>query len=480
MLSAFARCACAAVVCLLLLGASPSPSPVAAVDPKIEALAKAWIMHLETGTVDRSQLSARSNAIATPAFLKESAKQFGSMGPLTAFSFRGRQSVIGPHTHQRYTVYTFLATFKRGRFDWQMALDEHGKIGSLLIAPYVQHFHLSERPLIAALRTKLQQDSAAGRFSGAALLAKDGVPVFEQAYGLADRAKKIPNTLNTRFRLGSMNKMFTAVAVMQLVQAGKIDLQKPFGTYLPDYPNKELASKATIHELLTHTGGTGDFFGPQFDKHRLQLRTLDDYVKLYGKRGFVSPQGAYQYSNYGYILLGVVIEKVSGQSYYDYVREHVYDPAGMTSTGSQPEDQTVPGRSIGYTGEPGKEHPNTGTLPYRGTSAGGGYSTVGDLLRFANALQANKLLDAAHTRLLLTGKVDMPSLPDNPRRYAYGFADQRINGIRCFGHDGGAPGMSGDLDICPGPGYVIAVLANIDPPAADQISGFVMNRLPLK
>lgn len=468
------------MVVALLLGASPAPSPAPSADPKIEALARAWIMHMETGTVDRSQLTARANAISTPAFLRDSAKRFGPLGPLLALSFVGRQSVTGPQTHAHFMVYTFLATFKRGRFDWQMALDDRGKIGSLMIVPYVEHFHLSEQRLIASLRAKLQHESAAGEFAGAVLLAKNGAPVFEQAYGLADRAKKIPNTLDTRFRLGSMNKMFTAVAIMQLVQAGKIDLQKPFGTYLPEYPNKELAAKVTIHQLLTHTGGTGDFFGPEFDKHRLELRTLDDYVKLYGKRGFVSPQGHYQYSNYGYILLGVVIEKVSGRSYYDYVREHVYAPAGMSSTGSEPEVQPVANRSIGYTQEGGKEIPNTDTLPYRGTSAGGGYSTVGDLLRFANALQANKLLDATHTNVLLTGKVDMPSMPDNPRRYAYGFADQRINGIRCFGHDGGAPGMSGDLDICPGPGYVIAVLANIDPPAADRITGFVMNRLPLK
>ncbi len=472
------RCACAVVMFAVLLGATPAPSPVPSVDPKIEALARAWVKHMEMGTVDRSQLTARANAISTPAFLKESARQFGPLGPLTGFSFLGSQAILGPQTHLPYTMYTFLATFHRGQFTWQMTLDGHGKIGAIMIAPYQPHFHLSEDRLIAALRVELARDSKAGTFSGAAIVAKNGTPVFAQAYGLADRAKNIRNTLDTRFRLGSMNKMFTAVAIMQLVQAGKIDLHKTLGAYVRDYPNKDIASKVTIAELLTHTGGTGDFFGPEFDAHRLQLRTLDDYVALFGKRGFVGPVGKYQYSNYGYILLGVVIEKVSGESYYDYVREHVYEPAGMTSTGSEPEDQTVGNRSIGYTGDNGKLHPNTDTLPYRGTSAGGGYSTVGDLLRFANALQGHKLLDAAHTELLVTGKVDMPSLPDNPRRYAYGFADQIINGIRCFGHDGGAPGMNGDLDICPGPGYTIAVLANMDPPAAEQISGFVMNRLP--
>jgi len=336
--------------------------------------------------------------------------------------------------------------------------------------------HLSETELISALRKKLEQDSADGRFAGAALLAKDGKPIFAEAYGLADREHKLPNTLNTRFRIGSMNKMFTAVAILQLAQAGKLGLNDPLGKYLTDYPNKDVASQVSIHHLLTHTGGTGDIFGPEFDAHRLELRTLQDYVKLYGNRGlgFNPSSGRWEYSNYGFILLGVVIEKVSGESYYDYVREHIYKPAGMTSTGSEPENQPVTDRSIGYTAMGGESaHPNTDTLPWRGTSAGGGYSTVEDLLRFANALQQNKLLDAHYTELLTTGKVPGPM-----GSYAYGFEDRTINGTRCFGHGGGAPGMNGDLRICPRPGYVVTVLSNLDPPAANRISDFITNRLP--
>jgi D-alanyl-D-alanine carboxypeptidase len=338
--------------------------------------------------------------------------------------------------------------------------------------------HLSESELITALQKKLEKDSADGSFAGAALVAKDGKPVFAEAYGLADREHKLPNTLNTRFRIGSMNKMFTATAILQLAQAGKLGLNDPLGKYLTDYPNKDVTSQVTIHHLLTHTGGTGDIFGPEFDAHRQELRTLQDYVKLYGNRGlgFAPSSGRWEYSNYGFILLGVVIEKVSGESYYDYVREHIYEPAGMTSTGSEPENQPVTDRSVGYTAMGGGSvHPNTDTLPWRGTSAGGGYTTVGDLLRFANALQQNKLLDAHYTELLTAGKV-----PGSTGSYAYGFEDRTINGTRCFGHGGGAPGMNGDLKICPGPGYVVAVLSNMDPPAATRISDFITDRLPGK
>jgi CubicO group peptidase (beta-lactamase class C family) len=335
--------------------------------------------------------------------------------------------------------------------------------------------HMSESDLIASLRKKLDEDAAANRFAGSVLVAENGRPVFSNAYGLADREHRAPNTLETRFRIGSMNKMFTATAILQLVQSGKLSLDDPLGKYLADYPNRDIATKVTIKQLLTHTGGTGDIFGPEFDAHRLELRTLQDYVKLYGNRGpQFEPGSHWEYSNYGFVLLGLVIEKLSGKSYYDYVGENIYQPAGMNSTGSEPEDQVVTDRSIGYTKIGGEEwHPNMDTLPYRGTSAGGGYSTVADLLRFANALQGHKLLNADYTELLTAGKVDTPR-----GRYGYGFGDQMINGTRCFGHGGGAPGMNGDLEICPVPGYVIAVLANMDPPAAGRVSDFITNRLP--
>src|SRR5215469_4741494 len=213
--------------------------------------------------------------------------------------------------------------------------------------------HLSESELVAALKKKLQDETAADKFSGSMLLAKNGKPIFDGAYGMADREHKVPNTLPTRFRIGSMNKMFTAVAVLQLAQAGKLKLDDPFGKYLTDYPNKELASTVTLHQLLTHTGGTGDIFGPDFDEHRTEIKTLQDYEKLYGNRAPQFPAGSkWEYSNYGFILLGLVIEKVSGQSYYDYVNAHIFDVAGMKNTGSEPEDKAVPNRSVGYMKRP--------------------------------------------------------------------------------------------------------------------------------
>jgi len=336
--------------------------------------------------------------------------------------------------------------------------------------------HMSDLQLVAALRKRLEDETASDRFAGVVLVAKQGEPIFAQAYGLADREHDVPNTLQTRFSLASISKMFTAVALMQQVQAGKVALDDPLEKYLPDYPNKELAAKVTIGELLTNTGGTGDIWGPEFDQHRLELHTLRDYIHLYGNRALrFEPGSRYEYSNYGFILLGAVIEKVSGQSYSDYVHQHVFNPAGMTSTSSGMEDKAIPNLSVEYT-KMGATHwiPITDAPINGGSSAGAGFSTVGDLLRFADALQENKLLDAQHTKLMTTGTVITPFGFD-----AYGFGVQTINGNQCFGHNGSSRGVSGDLEICLDSTYTVVALANVDPPAAEQVTQFIMGRLTL-
>jgi CubicO group peptidase (beta-lactamase class C family) len=337
----------------------------------------------------------------------------------------------------------------------------------------------SDSAFVAALRARLAAATEAGEFSGAVLVARDGRTLFEGAYGLADRERSVPNTPRTQFRVGSMNKMLTAVAALQLVQAGTLRLDAPLGTYLPDYPNAEIASRVTPHHLLTHTGGTGDIFGPLFTAHRTELRTTSDYLRLYGTRGLrFAPGSRWEYSNYGFLLLGAVIERLGGTSYEDHVAARVLAPAGMTATGSAPEDSLVPGRSVGYTRQvvPGALVSNAPTLPYRGTAAGGGYSTVGDLARFAVALREHRLLDPAHTTLLLSGKV----ATGDGVRYAYGFFDRVVGGRRFVGHGGGAPGMNGDLAFEPNGGYVVVVLSNLDPPAAGQVAGFILDRLPTR
>lgn len=349
-------------------------------------------------------------------------------------------------------------------------------IGVVPRPPEFSVARLQERDLAAALQAKVHEDAAKGMFSGAVLLGRRGKVLFSAARGTADRESGMPNTLETRFRMGSMNKMFTATAVLQLAQAGKLQLDAPIGRYITDYPNKEVATKVTVHHVLTHTGGTGDIFGPDYEKHRLELRTLNDYVQLYGQRALLfEPGSKWQYSNYGFILAGVIVERVSGQSYYDYVRDNIFKPAGMTSSGSEPEDQAVPNRAKGYMRRAGGLQPNTDTLPYRGTSAGGGYTTVGDLFRFATALVDHRLLNAKYSEMLTTGKVDTGRAAGD--KYAYGFIDSVEYGARSFGHGGGAPGMNGELRIFPGSGYVVAALVNADS-GASRLASWMGMRLP--
>jgi CubicO group peptidase (beta-lactamase class C family) len=269
-----------------------------------------------------------------------------------------------------------------------------------------------------------------------------------------------------------MNKMFTAVSTLQLVEAGKLALNDPIGKYLPDYPNKDVASKVTVRHLLTHTGGTGDIFGPEFEKNRLTLREHGDYLKLYGARALTHEPGAEQrYSNYGFVLLGALIEKVSGMSYYDYVRTKVFQPAGMTLTDSLPETEKVAKRATGYMKAGSSWAPNTDTLPWRGTAAGGGYSTVGDLLRFAQALESGKLISKT-----MLAEATKPQVEG----YGYGFGIDGEGELKSYGHNGGAPGMNGDLRIFPQLGIVIVSLSNLDPPAASRLADYYALRMPVK
>ena len=331
---------------------------------------------------------------------------------------------------------------------------------------------LTEAQTIAALTTKMNELVKEDRFSGAVLIGHRGRVVFEKAVGLANRESRTPNTVTTQFRNGSMNKMFTATAVMQLVEAGRLSLDDTVGKIITDYPNADAARKVKIRHLLGHTGGTGDFFGPEFVKNRLSLKTHADYVALFGPRPLLHEPGAeYRYSNFGMVLLGAIIERVTGMSYFDYVRTRVYAPAGMMATGSLPETETVPNRSTGYMRVNDAWTPNTDTLPWSGMAAGGGYSTVGDFFRFAGALQSGKLVSQASLSQMTTPGI-------NPR-YGFGMFLSGEGATRFFGHSGGAPGQNGDLRMYPDSGYVIVALSNLDPPAASGLADFIAARLPL-
>ena len=338
---------------------------------------------------------------------------------------------------------------------------------------------MTDAEVINQLEAYVDKQVADDKFSGTVLIAKNGTPIFKKAYGLASKGYNVPNRIDTKFNLGSMNKMFTSVAIAQLAEAGKLSYDDTVGKFLPKYPNKTVADKVTIHQLLTHTSGVGDYFTDKFDEtSKSRFVEIEDYFPLFVDQPLLFEPGTqWRYSNAGFMILGAIVEKASGQNYFDYVREHIYRPAGMTNTDAYEMDRDMPNMATGYTardpktGQPFADRQRRTNLflhSYRGGPAGGGFSTVEDLLRFANALTSHKILGQKYADLITTGKVATQAGREG--KYAYGFQDESVNGQRRFGHGGGFMGINSQLHVYPELGYTVAVMSNYDPPAATQVA----------
>ncbi len=339
----------------------------------------------------------------------------------------------------------------------------------------------SDEEIVHQVACYLEERSQADKFSGAVLLARDGKVLFKKAYGLASQRYNIANQVDTRFNLGSMNKMFTGTAVVQLAERGQLNFDDRVGKHLPDFPNREIAEKVNIHHLLTHTGGLGSFFNREFMlSAKESFRTVDDYLPLMLNEPLLfTPGERWSYSNSGFLLLGKLIEQISGMSYYDFIRENIYQPAGMQSTDCyEMDDDSVQNLAMGYTknySSSGKRINNIFLHCYKGGPAGGGFSTVEDLLKFDQALRTHRLLNPQSTALLLSGKVRVSD--SDKCQYAYGFEDNRYGGVRVVGHGGGFPGINSRLDIYPELGYTVAVMSNYDPDAAEGIAFYVRKKI---
>ena len=334
----------------------------------------------------------------------------------------------------------------------------------------------SDAEVAAAADAYLHRGGAEDGFSGVVLIAKDGKPFFHKAYGLANRDFDVPNRPDTKFNIGSINKVFTQVAIAQLAAQGKLSLSDTIRKHLPDYPSPA-ADKITVQQLVTMTSGLGDFFGERYDATpKTKLRTLSDFLALFVNEPLLfEPGTSRRYSNAGYIVLGLIIEKASGQAYHDYVRKHVFLPAGMKDTDAYPQDSVVSNRAMGYTREgangpqPGPKHNNIYALPARSSSAGGGYSTAPDLLAFDAAMRADKILSPAWTDWYFSDKEKAPVAGAPARKHsgAGGFA-------------GGTAGVNAVIETDLDTGYSIVVLSNDDPPSAEAVAKKIRQWLGLK
>lgn len=305
-------------------------------------------------------------------------------------------------------------------------------------------------------------------FSGAVHVARGADPLLAKAYGLASKSYQVPNRVDTKFNIASTGKMFTGVAIAQLAEQGVLALTDPVGEYLgADWIEPEIGHKVQIQHLLTHTSGLGDYFGTVHSQSGFTLyRGIDDYKPLVAAQPLsFEPGTRWSYSNTGMLLLGAVIERVTGRSYFDVVRERIYEPAGMVDTNAYDKDLPLQNRATGYT----QEYTDEGATSrlsllsrvMKGGPSGGSYSTVIDLWRFGLALREHRLLGPEYTEMVLTAKPEIGS-----PFYGYGFFVEQGETGRNVGHGGDGTGINARFRMYLDLGYSIAILANYGPPAA--------------
>ena len=337
---------------------------------------------------------------------------------------------------------------------------------------------VSDARFPAELATYLKKLEGSDRFSGVVLVAREGKVLFQEAHGKANESGAAIN-MDTCFNLASMNKMMTAVAMAQLAQQGKLKFTDKIAQHLPEYPNKHVAQKVMVGQLLNHTSGIGNYMKPAFFK--AELRSLKDYLPFFAQDPLqFEPGTGWSYSNAAFIVAGMIIEKISGQDYFSYVEKNIFAPAGMKVSGFFTRDEKVAHRAFGFTrvqSPDGQLRSAEPMLPWRGGPAGGGYSTAGDLLKFAQALRSYKLLNPQFTDAI-TSIQSRPEGSDPDQGYGYGFGvDVLAGGERLVGHGGGFPGTSTNLQIFLKSGYTVVVLTNYDPPAAERVSNWIISRL---
>jgi len=340
---------------------------------------------------------------------------------------------------------------------------------------------VSRSVLVGAIDRRVRYSLERDEFSGVVLVTNPEELYF-RAGGFADRDFSVPNQRGTRFHIASMGKMFTAVAIAQLIEQGKLSLETKIGAVLPDYPNRMAAEKVTVRHLLAHTSGLGSLIDrPAFQPHRVFTNVSDELSVFAAEPLLFEPGTKGQYSNEGFIVLGAMIEKIAGSSFYDYVHKNVFEPAGMRDTVFYSLDQIAPHRAVGYRyleSDPlgvGTRGPNWTSrfLKHRGNSMGGAFSTVDDMTRFLRAFRDGKLVSRSTAEaLLVVPDVGLPT-------YAHGFDVRKEGGRTLVGHTGGGPhsGINGAAFIVWETGYACAVLGNYDSPFAQTLAADIARML---
>jgi CubicO group peptidase (beta-lactamase class C family) len=301
------------------------------------------------------------------------------------------------------------------------------------------------------------------KFHGAVLVAKDGKVLFKKGYGMANIELGVPHTPEMKFQIGSITKQFTATAIMQLQEKGLLSLDDPITKHLPDYP-KETGDSITIHHLLSHTSGIPNYTNMPgvMDNKALKISVEDLMATFKDEPLDFEPGEKYQYSNSNYIVLGAIIEKLSGKAYEDYIQENIFEPLGMDNSGYDHRDRIMKNRAAGYSQDEKGELVNAEfvhmSTPY---AAGALYSTVGDMFIWDQALYTDKLLKKSSLDKMFT---------PNKGNYGYGWVIQDSFGHKCIWHNGGIFGFYTTIDRWVDDKVCVVVLSNNDGAPVETIS----------
>ncbi|MBE0659645.1 MAG: serine hydrolase [Bryobacteraceae bacterium] len=292
-----------------------------------------------------------------------------------------------------------------------------------------------------------------GQFNGSVVVAVDGRTLLAKGYGMANREWEIANAADTKFRLGSITKQFTGMAVLMLEQQGKLKVSDPVCSYVEACP--QTWKPITIHHLLTHTSGIPNFTGfPDYQKTMMLASPPAETLKRFRDKPLeFDPGTKHKYSNSGYVLLGHIIEKAAGQSYAAYIKQQIFTPLGMNDTGYDSPAEVLPKRAAGYT-RAGSKLENAAyldmSIPH---AAGSMYSTALDLMLWDVALRQGKLLTPENYQ-----RYFKPGIGD----YAYGWNVQKRNGVEVISHGGGINGFSTTILRVPERKLVVVALSNLE------------------
>lgn len=327
------------------------------------------------------------------------------------------------------------------------------------LPPVPVNSRMSAEELSTAIDGYVAKLVSEGKFSGGVLVARDGKPLFEKAWGLANRSDSVPNTTKTRFNIGSINKHFTRVAIGQLAAAGKLSMDDTIGKLLPDYPNAA-AHKATVQQLLDMKGGLADFFSPEFrEAPKDRFRSNRDYYTFTAPKQLrFEPGTSKEYCNSCFIVLGEMVERLSGMAYEKYVEQNVLQRAGMNDTGFFATDDIVPNVAIGYTSRGGRTRSNVLQRGASGSAAGSAFATLRDLLALDESLRNGKLLDPKWTAWFYGDNEPLTGRATSAESYA-----------------GGSGGVN--AAVSSNGTWTVVTTANIDPPAAEALSSAIFRAL---